>query len=153
MRLFISFLLRLWKLVNARTIFTHELITYQKSNEWHSLYKNNQHVNTVKSALYLVLCLLRATRRAPNPNLQVVITHALHVYSQHSFGLPLRMNGMYRTQFDHVRLDFLSLVIWSRVFCHVKLPQSTTMEQNHFDLWSLCWKVITTVSDKNGWDT
>ena len=96
---------------------------------------------------------IAGTRRAPNPNLQVVITHALHVYSQHSFGLPLRMNGMYRTQFDHVRLDFLSLVIWSRVFCHVKLPQSTTTEQNRFDFLSLCWKVITTVSDKNGWDT
>ena len=25
-------------------------------------------------------------------------------------------NGMQRTQFDHVRLDLLSLVIWSRVF-------------------------------------
>ena len=33
-----------------------------------------------------------ATRRAHNPNLQVVITHASHVCSQHSFGLPLRMN-------------------------------------------------------------
>ena len=38
------------------------------------------------------------------------------VCSQHSFGLPLRMNGMHRTQFDYARLDFLSLVIWSRVF-------------------------------------
>ena len=35
---------------------------------------------------------LQATRRARNPNLQVVITHASHVCSQHSFGLPLRMN-------------------------------------------------------------
>ena len=26
------------------------------------------------------------------------------------------MNGMHRTQFDHARLDRLSLVIWSRVF-------------------------------------
>ena len=125
MRLFISFLLRLRKLVNARTVFTHELITYQRSNEWHFLYKSNQLVNTVKSVLYLVLCLLRATRRSPNPNFQVVITHALHLYSQHSFGLPLRLNGMHRTQFDHARLDFLSLVIWSRVLCHVKLPQSS----------------------------
>ena len=31
--------------------------------------------------------LLRATRGAHNPKLQVVITHALHVCSQHSFGL------------------------------------------------------------------
>ena len=60
--------------------------------------------------------LLRATREARNPNLQVFIRHAPHVCSQHSFGLPLRMSGMHRTQFDHALLDFLSLVIWSRVF-------------------------------------
>ena len=28
-----------------------------------------------------------------------------HVCSQHSFGLPLRMHGMHRTQFDHACLD------------------------------------------------
>ena len=39
------------------------------------------------------LFLLRATRGARNPNLQVVITQAWHVCSQHSFGLPLRMDG------------------------------------------------------------
>ena len=44
------------------------------------------------------------------PNLLIVITHASHVCSQHSFGLSLRMNGMRRTQFDHARLDLLSLV-------------------------------------------
>ena len=60
--------------------------------------------------------LLRATRGAHNANRQVVITHAAHVCSQHSFGLPLRMYRMQRTHFDHARLDFLSLVIWSRVF-------------------------------------
>ena len=58
----------------------------------------------------------RATRGARNPNLQVVITHASHVCSQHSFGLPLRMYGMHRTHFDHARLDLLSLVILSRAF-------------------------------------
>ena len=52
----------------------------------------------------------RATRGARNPNLQV-IAYARHEYTQHSFGLPLRMNGMHRTQFDHARLDLLSLVI------------------------------------------
>ena len=55
--------------------------------------------------------LLRATRGARNPNLQVVITHASHVCSQHSFGLLLRMNGMHRTQSYHARFDLLSLVI------------------------------------------
>ena len=60
----------------------------------------------------LLLLLLRATRGARNPNLQVVFTHASHasMYSQHSFGHPLRMNGMNRTQFDHARLDLLSLL-------------------------------------------
>ena len=59
---------------------------------------------------------LRATRRVRNPNLQVIITHASHVWSQNSFGLPLRMYGMNRTHFDNARLDILSLVIWLRVF-------------------------------------
>ena len=44
--------------------------------------------------------------------------HASQVYSQHSFGLPLkRMNGIHRKKFDHSHLDLLSsLRIWSRVF-------------------------------------
>ena len=60
--------------------------------------------------------LLWAPIVARNPNLQVVITHMSHVGSQHSFEIPLRMNGMHRTQFDHKGLDLLSLVIWSRPF-------------------------------------
>ena len=68
-----------------------------------------------KSFIYLFIhsfvYLLRATRGDRNPNLQVVITHALHLRSQHSFELPLKMNQMYRTQFDHTRLDFLTFVI------------------------------------------
>ena len=59
---------------------------------------------------------LRVTRGARNPNLQVVITHASHVCSQHLFALSLRMNGMHSTWFDHSRLDLLSLVIRSHVF-------------------------------------
>ena len=43
-------------------------------------------------------------------------THRMYVCSQLSFGLPLRMNGMHRTQFNHVRLDLLSLVSLSLVF-------------------------------------
>ena len=68
--------------------------------------------------VYLTIKILRSYlgRWASNPNLQVVFTHASHVCSQHSFGLPLRMYGMYRTHFDHARLDLLPLVIWSRVF-------------------------------------
>ena len=57
------------------------------------------------------------TRGARNPNLQVVIiTHASHVCSQHLFGLPLKMNRMHRTQFDHALLKLQSLVIWSCLF-------------------------------------
>ena len=44
-------------------------------------------------------------------NLQVVITHASHVCSQHLIGLPLRVNGMHRTLFDHAHFDLLPLVI------------------------------------------
>ena len=55
--------------------------------------------------------LLRAPLVARNPNLQVVITHASHVCIHHSFGLPLRMNGMQRTKFDHAHLYLLPLVI------------------------------------------
>ena len=56
-------------------------------------------------------CLLQATSGARNPNLQVVITHASHVCSLHSFEPLLRMNGLHRAQFGHARLDVLSLVI------------------------------------------
>ena len=72
---------------------------------------------------------LRATRGACNPNLQVVITHASHACSQHSFGLPLRMNGMHRRQFDHVRFDYLPRKTYAkysngvRAFCR---PHSLT---------------------------
>ena len=66
--------------------------------------------------MYFSTNVLRATRGARNPKLQVVITHASHVCSHHSFGLQLRMNGTHRTQFDHARLDLLSPVIWPRVF-------------------------------------
>ena len=44
------------------------------------------------------LYLLQATGGPHNPNFQVVVMHASHVYtvaSMHSFGLPLRMNGIH----------------------------------------------------------
>ena len=65
--------------------------------------------------------LLRATRGARNSNLQVVITHASHVCSQHLFGLPLRIYGIhsertlitrvwtfYHSLSDHACFDHLS---------------------------------------------
>ena len=45
-------------------------------------------------------------------NLQVVfVTHASHVCSQHSFGLPLTMNGMHKTQFDLNLILNLNLIL------------------------------------------
>ena len=48
---------------------------------------------------------LRTTRGGSSANLQVAIMYARHVRSQHSLGLPLKMNGMHTTQSDHVRFD------------------------------------------------
>ena len=53
---------------------------------------------------------LRTPKRACKPNLQIAIMHARLVCSQHSFGLT-KNEWMHRTQFDHARLDLLSLVI------------------------------------------
>ena len=64
--------------------------------------------------------LLRATRGARNPNPQVVITHASHVCSQYSFGLPLRMNGIHKTQFDHACFDHLSSKTYAKHSVEVK---------------------------------
>ena len=72
---------------------------------------------------------LRATRGARNPNLQVVITHASHVYGQHSLGLPLRVSGIHKTPFDHARFDRLPRVSCSRVFDHLS---SETYEKQSF---------------------
>ena len=47
------------------------------------------------------LTLVSTNHASSNPG-QVVITHASHVCSRHSFGLPLRMNGVHKTQFDHL---------------------------------------------------
>ena len=44
------------------------------------------HLKTV-SMLFFITSVLRATRGVRNTNLQVAITHAWHVCSQHSFGL------------------------------------------------------------------
>ena len=73
--------------------------------------KPRENNGTEGNALRISLKLLRATRGARIPNLQVVVTHASHVCSLQSFRLPLRMNGMHITHFDHARLDLLSLVI------------------------------------------
>ena len=77
----------------------------------------------------------------------ILISMLLHcvfcttVCSQHLFGLPLRMDGMHRTQFDHLHLDLLSLVIWSCMLWpsdHMKhAQQQHALELKPFGLWSL----------------
>ena len=53
-------------------------------------------------------------------------------------GLGLRMNRMHRTQFEHSRLDLLSLDPRGLTIYHVKLVQSIALlEQKRFDLRSL----------------
>ena len=69
-------------------------------------------------------------------NLQVVIMHASHVCSKHLFGLPLRMNCMHRTQFDHAHLDFLSLIIWSHVFWQLSCKTSAKHNDGAKVFWS-----------------
>ena len=66
--------------------------------------------------LIKIILFFAGTWGACNPNHQVFIMHALHVCSQHSCGLPLRMSWMHWTQFDHTHWDLLSLVIWSHLF-------------------------------------
>ena len=62
---------------------------------------------------------------ARNPTLQVVIPHASHVCSQHLFGLPLKMNGMHKTQYDHARFDVLPLVLSYSCFDHLSSETCT----------------------------
>ena len=41
-------------------------------------------------------------------NVQVAVIHAQDVCRQHSFGIPLTVNGMHKTQSDHARFELLS---------------------------------------------
>ena len=79
---------------------------------------------------------LWGTRGTCNPNFQVVIMHALHVWSQHLFGLPVRMYGMHRTQFDDSRCNLLLLVIWSRKFDHAPFWSSVTWNFRKAQRWN-----------------
>ena len=73
---------------------------------------NDLKVITLKNVIIIIIIIIIiADKRSPQSYLQVVITYASYVCSQHSFGLPVRMYGMHRTHFDHARLDVLSLVI------------------------------------------
>ena len=103
--------------------------------------------HTFLRLLESTMILLRATKGARNPNLQVVITHASHVRSQQSFELPLKMNGMHRTQFGQApfglstaRYLIKGVLTVKTSVCQVKLRQSgqsTVLEQKRLDLRSL----------------
>ena len=81
--------------------------------------------------IIIIIIIIGGTRGAHNPNLQVVIImHASYLCSQHSFGLPLRINGMHRTQFEpSISRNVITLVL---TICHLKLTQSTALEQKRF---------------------
>ena len=53
--------------------------------------------------LYSNLCYFYSCGQQEEPAILI-----MYVCSQHSFGLPLRMNGMHKTQFDHRCFDLLS---------------------------------------------
>ena len=110
----------------------------KKSYQWRSLslaLKKKALGNlkmTYWRSLLTSISVIAGDKRSLQSNLQVVITHASHVCSQHSFGL--RVNGMHRTQFDHALLDLLSLEIWSREFDHACFDH---LSRETFDLRSL----------------
>ena len=55
LRLHSSFICRLLHGKCARTVFTRELLAYQKANEWVFWYKNNEWVNTEQSTYHAVI--------------------------------------------------------------------------------------------------
>ena len=92
---------------------------------------------------YAVLCLylygvsaiclfiiLPVTGENHNRNLQVSIYTCSALCSQHSFALPLIINGKHRMQSSITH----NLIRHILTFCHVKLMQSIALEQGHFDL-------------------
>ena len=89
--------------------------------------------------------LLRATTGARNPNLQVVITHTSHVCMQPAFVRTSTKNEWNVQKAIRSRAFGLSIprYLITRVLtiCHVKLMQSTTMEQKRFDLRYLAWHI------------
>ena len=89
----------------------HSTLTYIPWINILSLFIWHEINNNTSLFIYLFIYLLRATRGARNPNLLAVFTHASPVCCQHLFGLPLRMNGMHWTQFDHACFDLPPLVI------------------------------------------
>lgn len=62
----------------------------------------------------------------------VILLQATHKRSLQSFALPLRMNGMHKTQFDHVHLHLLLLAkLWLLL---VKVPGMLRSPSKNFVL-------------------
>ena len=87
---------------------------------------------------HVCICIKDNHRRQEEPAILIsrllLYTHALHVCS-HLFGLPQRKYGMHRTQFEHVHLDLISLVIPYHFDHHTK--HSTGLKRKCFDIQSL----------------
>ena len=64
-----------------------------------------------------LFCIAHCCRRQEEPAILMsrLLLRTLCMYVA-SLGLPLRMNRVHITQFDHAHLDLLSLVIGSRIF-------------------------------------
>ena len=77
---------------------------------------------------------MQATRGAQSPNLnqQVAITHVSHVCKQHSFGLPLRVNGMQRTHSDYTCSNLKYLLSLVLTFYQVNVTQRTSVGARAF---------------------
>ena len=61
-----------------------------------------------------------------NPNLKVAITHVRQACSQHSFGLPLRMNGLHKKKSNHsATRNMITRVL---ILYDVKRKQNTALE-------------------------
>ena len=70
------------------------------------------------------------------PNLQVAVTHVRQIYSQHSFGLPLGMNGIHRMQSGYARMNLsVKTLIKHLPICNAPLP-----------FWSMESRINTTMA-------
>ena len=61
-----------------------------------------------------------------DPNLKVAITHVRQACSQHSFGLPLRLNGLHRKKSDHFATR--NMITRVLILYDVKRKQNTALE-------------------------
>lgn len=77
------------------------------------------------------------------PNPQVAIAYSWRPFSQHSFRLRLRMNGMHRSLSEHVSLDLLSREIYAKHIAGARIFAAISLALNN--LFVYCWIVIVTL--------